>query len=430
MMADGSGSESPRAPVDRNWRWKVSVFLLLATALSYLDRQALSVVGPQVQKELNLDNAQLGTLFSAFLYTYGAMHLVVGFFLDRYNIRKVYAAFVALWSTAQIFSGLAPGFNALFAGRMALGTFEAAGQTGAARIIARIFEGKDRAFANGVMMSGGALGALIAGPLMIFLSSSIGWRGGFVVLGVMGIFWSLAFFLWFRPSEEVLYGNRVGGSPFGKADEWRVIGRNPKFWACIVSAMFGLPIIHVAGAWIPTYFVQTWNLSLNKELATYLVLVYIGQDLGFIGGGALVSVLIRRGFSIGAARKIVCTAAVVLMLGAIAVPYAPAPLYAVAMIASLNMGRAAWGAIYLAFNQDIAPGRVAMMAGLFGAIGSFSAAIFTQIIGNISGDRGFGIPFMLIGCMAVLSLIPLLMVRWDEGTTSTQGRVAVVTAPR
>lgn len=65
----------------RWWPWKVALFLLGATALSYLDRQALNVVAPIVQRELGLDNAELGFLMSVFLYSYGAMHLFVGFFL-------------------------------------------------------------------------------------------------------------------------------------------------------------------------------------------------------------------------------------------------------------------------------------------------------------------------------------------------------------
>ena len=121
------------------WRpWLVCAVLLTATALSYLDRQALSVVAPLVREELELDNAQLGLLLSAFFYSYAAMHLFVGAILDRFNIRYVYGAFVACWSLAQAAAGLVRSFGGLFAARAALGVFEAAAQPGAARIIARL----------------------------------------------------------------------------------------------------------------------------------------------------------------------------------------------------------------------------------------------------------------------------------------------------
>ena len=65
------------------WRWKVCAFLLAATALSYLDRQALSIAAPVVRREMNLDNAQLGLLLSAFFWSYSLGNLVVGYLLDR-----------------------------------------------------------------------------------------------------------------------------------------------------------------------------------------------------------------------------------------------------------------------------------------------------------------------------------------------------------
>jgi sugar phosphate permease len=395
------------------WPWKVCAFLLLATALSYLDRQALSIVAPVVSKELSLDNAQLGLLLSAFFYSYAIMHLFVGLLLDRYNIRVTYGLFVALWSLAQMLSGLAGGFASLFTARLLLGTFETAGQTGAARIISRILPGKDRALANGIMMSGGSLGAMIAGPLMIFMANSIGWRAGFIGLGVVGLVWSAAWLLWFRPPVSVLRGSINKDQPLAEEDRWRTILTNPKFWACVVGAAFTIPIIHISSAWIPTYFVQSWGLSLSAGFAAYLFFIYLGLDLGFMGGGAAVSYLIGRGWQVAQARKAVMAASALLMFSAALVPLAPSALSAVFLVFLLNMGRASWGAIFLAFNQDIAPARVGMIAGIMGCIGSLAGALLVWVIGIISKSAGFTIPFLMIAGLAVLGLFPVLFVRWE-----------------
>ncbi len=398
----------------RWWPWQVCVFLLLATALSYLDRQALSVVAPLVSKELSLDNAKLGLLLSAFFYSYAIMHLFVGWILDRYNIRVTYALFVALWSLAQMLSGLAGGFASLFTARFLLGTFETAGQTGAARIISRILPGKDRALANGIMMSGGSIGAMIAGPLMISLANSLGWRTGFVILGAIGFVWAAAWLSWFRPPAAVLKGSIGKDRPLPAEDRWSTIFSSPGFWACIAGAAFTIPIIHISSSWIPTYFVQRWGLSLTAGLAIYLFFIYLGLDLGFMGGGAAVSYLIRRGFSVARARKIVMIASAGLMLAAAAVPLAPSAPAAVILIFLLNMGRASWGAIFLAFNQDIAAGRVGMIAGIMGCIGAFSGALLVWLIGIISKTSGFDIPFVMVAGLALLGLLPVVMVTWDN----------------
>jgi ACS family hexuronate transporter-like MFS transporter len=403
------------------WRpWLVCAVLLMATALSYLDRQALSVVAPLVREELKLDNAQLGLLLSAFFYSYAAMHLFVGAILDRFNIRYVYGAFVAAWSLAQACTGLARTFAALFAGRMALGIFEAAAQPGAARIIARLVPAKDRTLANGIMMSGGSIGAMVAPLVMIALASAVGWRAGFLLLGGIGLLWAFFWVLWFRPPAEVLKGHPTGITQ-AEGDRWGAILRDPRFWACVAGATFGIPILHISSSWVPTFFVQEWKLPLTAGLGVYLFLVYLGLDLGFVGGGAAVSLLARRGWRVGRARKAVLVVSTACMLCACAVPWAPSVPSAVVLVFLLNLGRASYGANFLAFNQDLAPGRVGTIAGLMGAIGAFSGALLVWAVGVLSKASGFKFPFLIVGLLAVLGVIPLLAVDWDRPLSEKRG---------
>ncbi len=408
MVDEADGSRSTTAPW---WPWKVCLFLLLAVCLSYLDRQALSVVAPLVISELELDNASLGLLLSAFFWSFALMHLVVGWALDRFNIRIAYGLFVALWSCAQILSGMAQGFGMLFTARLLLGTFETAGQTGAARIISRILPAKDRVMANGIMMSGGSLGAMVAAPIMIALAHTVGWRVGFMLLGGVGLIWALAWVLWFRPPHEVLYGS--SGNQRRAPEPWSEILAAPAFWACVAGAACTIPIIHISSSWIPTYFVQAWGLSLDRGFALYLFLIYFGLDVGFLGGGAAVTYLIRRGNTIARARKIVMLLSGLLMLLAAAVPLTSSAEAAVVLVFLLNTGRAAWGAIFLAFNQDIAPQRVGMIAAIMGCIGSLVGTVLIWAIGAISKAAGFDIPFIMIGTLSIAGVIPILLVRWE-----------------
>jgi len=398
-------------PALGTWPWKVCVFLLTATMLSYLDRQALSVVAPTVRAELQLDNAQLGLLLSAFFWSYALMHIFVGWFLDRFNIRYTYGIFVALWSFAQAASGLVTSFSGLFTTRLFLGAFETAGQTGAARIIARILPASDRAFANGIMMSGGSLGAVIAPVLMIWLARTTGWRVGFLILGAIGLIWSVLWMWWFRPPAHVLAA--APAALPGERRTWSEILSYPGFWACVAGAACTIPIIHVASAWIPTYLSQRWSLPLGGALSTYLFLIYLGLDFGFIGGGALVRHWNKR-MSVARSRKVVMAMSAVLMLAAAVVPFAPSVSVAVGCVFLLNLGRASWGAIFLAFNQDIAPGRVGTVAGVMGCIGSLMGALLVWGIGIISKTSGFDVPFWGIGVLAIAGTIPMLVVNWEQ----------------
>jgi ACS family hexuronate transporter-like MFS transporter len=402
---------SPSAAPLRSSPWRTCAFLLLATLLSYLDRQALSVLAPRVRDDLALDNAQLGLLLSAFFWAYGTAHLFVGFVLDRGAIRVIYAAVVAAWSVCQMLGGLVAGFAGLFAARFLLGVFEAGAQPGAARIIAASVPPRDRAFANGLAMSGGSLGALLAAPVMFALANRVGWRLGFVVLGAAGLLWTGAWLLWARPAPAAA---TPGGAPTLR-EPWRRILRDRRFWYSAAGAATTIPILHVLGSWVPTYLAQTWGVPLGAGLGLSLVFVYLGLDVGFLGGGAVVSALVRRGRAVVPARKLVMAAAGALTALAALLPLAPSLPVAVALLALVSVGRAAWGAIFLSFNQDLAPGRVAGVAGVCGAIGSYAGAALIWAIGAVSGRAGFAIPFLAVAALGVAGTGALLRAPFGHG---------------
>ena len=88
-------------------RWYIAVLLCLASELNYLDRQALSVLATQIQKDVGFTDAQYGQITSAFLMSYSVMYLVSGRILDLIGTRRGYLYFVAAWSFAAMSHALA-----------------------------------------------------------------------------------------------------------------------------------------------------------------------------------------------------------------------------------------------------------------------------------------------------------------------------------
>lgn len=396
----------------------ICVILLFATLISYLDRQSFSVMAPVIGQELQLDNERLGAVLSAFFFAYGVMHLFVGFFLDRFSLRWTYAVFVLLWSMAQLSTGFSRSFATLFGCRFALGVFEAAGQTGAARIIAQIFHKNDRTLANGIMMSGGSLGAMLAPPLMIALYHTVGWRVGFVILGALGVLWVLVWLAVFPPDPNLPSVVTADTPRAASADSWATLLRDRRFWACVAGALFGIPIIHVAGAWLPTYFSQSWKLGLRTDLAWYLTLIYLAFDVSLLTTGLAVRRAVQRGVPAGRARKRVLVVAGVLMGSVAFIFAAPSVGVAVALMFLMNLGRAAFGAIFLSFNQEICPRRVGTIAGIMGAIGAFSGSGLVYLIGKITTHGNFALPFALVGAIGVIGTLALLAANWDADASA------------
>src|SRR5688500_6956995 len=74
------------------------VLLVLAVGINYVDRGALSVAETNVSAEFDLDKVEMGLLFSTFFWSYALFQIAAGWFVDRYDVKWVYAAGFFVWS--------------------------------------------------------------------------------------------------------------------------------------------------------------------------------------------------------------------------------------------------------------------------------------------------------------------------------------------
>src|SRR5579864_8744678 len=101
------------------------LFLMsLSVLINYIDRSNLSIAAPLIKDELGLSASQLGTLLSAFFWTYALMQMPAGWLVDRFDVKWVFAAGFFLWSVATAVTGVLHGFVALLAIRVILGIGE------------------------------------------------------------------------------------------------------------------------------------------------------------------------------------------------------------------------------------------------------------------------------------------------------------------
>ena len=171
--------------------WLPTLSMMLATLVSYIDRNTLAVLAPSILRDTRLTAAEYGLVVSAFAITYVAGNLVWGRWLDRSGIFWVMAAAVALWSAASVAHAFASGFLGFVAARALLGFAEGATIPGAVRPVVQTLPPAGRSRGLAVAYSGASLGA-IATPIVVLLLVSTeleGWRIPFRVIGALGIFW-------------------------------------------------------------------------------------------------------------------------------------------------------------------------------------------------------------------------------------------------
>ena len=105
----------------KNYRVVVALLLFCAGMLNYLDRAALSVMAPLVKKDLGIDDAQMGILFSCFFIGYCLFCFLGGWGADRFGPRRVYAWAASIWSLFCGATALVTGFGHLLIVRMLFG---------------------------------------------------------------------------------------------------------------------------------------------------------------------------------------------------------------------------------------------------------------------------------------------------------------------
>ena len=388
-------------------KWLLCILLFLATTLNYLDRQTLSILAPIMQKELALDNEQLGWLFSVFYYSYTFAQFAIGGLLDRMDLRWAYGIGVVLWSASAALTGLADGFVSLIVFRLLLGLTESVNWPAAMRIVARVLPPQERSLGNGIFTSGTSIGALIAPGLILGIAGWMGWRWGFVAVGSLGLAWFVAWVLFsarqeFRPVWRSTRQERTGASV---SRAYVDILRSGQFWRVFAVTILVNPCLYFNVNWLPTYFAQQRGLQPGRELGWILTLIYLGLDLGYLFSGAAVLGLTKRGWELSRARIAVFSLATVLLATCGLVPFARDLNMAIVLLVAANFGVGTWIAMYLTMAQEVSATHVATAAGLLGGSGSLAGAILMWAVGVVTKDTGsFIIPMLGVSAAALLAL--------------------------
>ncbi len=188
-------------------RHKIITATTLAAVLLYLDRNCIAEIAklPQFREDLNLTDAQVGTVMSAFYFTYAISQVPAGWLSDRFGIRKMFPLYVCIWSLCTLATGWVSGFVMLVALRMLFGIVQAGCYPTAGSLIRRWVPEPRRGTASSIVSFGGRIGGAIA-PLLTaaLLADVLPWRTVLLLYGSVGCFVALYFVFVFReyPDEH------------------------------------------------------------------------------------------------------------------------------------------------------------------------------------------------------------------------------------
>ena len=403
----------------RSLRWHVAYLLSAAIAVSYLDRQALSVAITAVQRDIPLSNTEFARLQAGFLLAYAFMYAGGGALVDWLGTRRGLFAIMIAWSLASASHGLATGFNSLLLSRFLLGAGEGGGFPAATKAVAEWFPARERSLAMGVINAGTAAGAVIAPPLIAAVLGFASWRWVFFTTGAVGLVWTAWWMAVYHPAashprlqdaerlelQEVLtQGNRDTASL-----PWTALLSYTQVWGLVVAKFLSDAAWYFYLFWLPKYLYDARGFDI-KQVGAYAWIPYAAAGVGCLLGGWFSGRLLRGGLSLNAARKVALGASAAVMPLIIFVTLVPTEL-AIVLFSIAFFGQQSWSTLVMIVPTDLFPRRiVASVAGLVGFGGAMGGVVFNLVAGRIlDSGLGYGVVFSIVGTFHVIAFAVILL---------------------
>jgi len=415
-------------------RWWIIGLVAVATVINYIDRNALAVMWPAISKDIGADKADYALLVTIFMLAYAAGQSLFGRLFDVIGTRLGFTVSILVWSVSIALHSLARGIGSFGVLRATLGVSEAGNWPGAVKVNALWFPSSERALAQGIFNSGAAIGAIIAAPLVALLFGQFGWRATFVLVGVLGMLWLLPWFWlyrgdpgahpWLSEAERAhIAGERTAVGEAGPAPRLGELLRNRQSWSIIVARFFLDPVWWLFVSWLPIYLAETFGFDVQK-IGLFAWVPFVGAMFGSLFGGWLAGRLIRAGWSVLKARKVVITLGGAIMLPALLLTIRAAdPLYAVLLIAAVLFGfQVAINNIQTLPSDFFGSAGAGSLAGFSGTAAVAGTLITTWLV-PVMTRHGYASIFALAAAIVPLSMLAIWLLGGRTAPVPLPGRV-------
>lgn len=406
-------------------RYQILALVFFTVVINYLDRSNISVAAFAISDELKLSTVQMGFIFSAFAWTYSALQIPGGIMVDFVRPRILYPILLTLWSAATLVQGFINSLAAFIGCRAAIGIFEAPSYPANNKIVTSWFPENERASAIAVYTSGQFIGLAFLTPVLVLIQSQLGWRGLFIVSGLIGIAWAVIWYFLYRdPSRhpsinqaELDHISQGGGliegvsapkerAKFNWADLVKAFSYR-KLWGVYIGQFCLGSLFIFFLTWFPTYLVKYRGLDFIKS--GFLASVpFLAAFVGVLLSGFSSDALVRKGYSNEIARKAPILIGMLLSMSIIGANYTNQTFLIILFLSVAFLGNGL-ASIAWVFVSLLAPTRlIGLIGGVFNFMGGLSAAVTPIIIGYLVKDGNFAPALFYIGALAFIGFCSYL----------------------
>ena len=306
----------------------------------------------------------------------------------------------------------------LIAVRLLVGALEAPSYPINNRVVTTWFPERERATAIGFYTSGQFVGLAFLTPVLVMIQTRAGWHMVFVATGSVGVVWGLVWYLLYRQPHEFPGTNAAEIDQIRRGGGLVDLGRDPsatrrrfsgadlahvlnsrKLWGVYIGQFALTSTLWFFLTWFPTYLVQARGMSFVK--AGFLAsLPFLAAFVGVLVSGLLSDALVRRGMSLGAARKTPIIAGLLLSASIVGANYVDTPALIIAFMTLAFFGNGL-ASITWSLVSAIAPERlIGLTGGVFNFFGNLSGIAVPIIVGYLARDYGFSAGLIYVGALA------------------------------
>ncbi|AME24718.1 D-galactonate transporter DgoT [Burkholderia sp. PAMC 28687] len=410
-------------------RFVILALLAVGTMINYLDRTVLGIAAPTMTKELGIDAAVMGIVFSAFSWTYALAQIPGGVFLDRFGSKVTYFLALTFWSFFTLMQGFAVGLKSLLLFRFGLGVSEAPCFPVNSRVVATWFPQHERARATGIYTVGEYLGLACFAPALFWIMGNFGWRSLFIVVGVIGIVFGMVWWLFYREPHdsksvnqaELDYISAGGGlEPAGgqqtMAFSWGNVGKLLKrrqiAGACLGQFAGNTTLVFFL-TWFPTYLATERHMGWLK-VGFFAVMPFLAAAVGVMFGGWISDLLLKRTGSANIARKLPIIFGLLGASTIIAANYVSSDALVITILSIAFFGQGMVGLGWTLIS-DIAPKNLmGLTGGIFNFCANLAGIVTPLVIGLIVAKTGsFFYALSYVGAAALVGALSYIFIVGD-----------------
>ena len=408
MATNETGRPDVAAAAERvgRYRWVICALLFAATAINYVDRQMIGVLEPDyLRPEFHWSPGDYARIVVYFQLAYAIGYLGFGKIVDRIGARFGYAVAVGIWTLFHVLHGGVRSIGQFALARFGLGIGESGNFPAGVKAVTEWFPQKERALAIGVFNAGSNVGAILTPLIVPAIALSYGWRMTFVVTGLLGVLWVVAWLALYREPHD---HSRVGAAELAYIRQdpvdpsvkvkglWFKLLATRETWAFALGKFFIDPIWWFYLFWLPSYLHDKYQLNL-VGFGLPIAAIYLLSDIGSVAGGWLSGRMIRAGMTPNKARKLTMLVSAFCILPVVLSQFVDSLWLNVLIIGIAAAGHQAFSANVYTIPSDTFPRfAVGSVIGIGGTVGALGGMLFSMYIGKVLDNLGTYAPIFAV----------------------------------